>query len=129
MDRPQERFGRSENRCLGEGERELLRTVKFLRIFLAADLARDIAQRSVGRRGFDVNSILRFYIVRRCRLIFLGFDLLEIFRYKNLRALQIFIGVNVLGLFLLCFFAGAFLSGGIGDILRGTLGRANCGRS
>jgi hypothetical protein len=42
--------------------------------------------------------------------------LCAIFGSEDLRALQIFFGVNVLG-FLLGFFAGAFLLGGFGDIL------------
>jgi hypothetical protein len=59
-------------------------------------------------------------------MVSFGFDLLAICRKKNLRAFQVLIGVNVIRLLLLRFFAGAFLSGGVSDILRRAWGRGNC---
>jgi len=92
-----------------------------------AKAASDIAEGSVGGKGCGVNCILRFFIRCRCGLIFPGFGLLAILRGKNFRALQIFICVNVLGFFLLRFFAGVFFPGGAGDVLRGTLSSGNGG--
>src|SRR4029077_21002706 len=119
--RAYERLGRSEYRSLGERESELLRAALLLRFFFTAEMASDIAEGSVGGKGLGVNWIRRFFIRCRCGLIFPGFNLLAILRGKNFRALQIFICVNVFGLFLLRFFAGVFLPGGTGNILRGTL--------
>jgi hypothetical protein len=95
-----------------------LRATLLLRFFLTAKAASDIAEGSVGGKGLGVNWIRRF---------FPGFGLLAILRGKNFRALQIFIRVNVLGFFLLRFFAGVFLPGGTGNILRGTLSSGNGG--
>jgi hypothetical protein len=50
-------------------------------------------------------------------LFFPRFQLSAIFGRKNLRLLQIFVGVNVLGFFLLVFFSGLFLPGGLSNIL------------
>jgi hypothetical protein len=99
--------------------------VKFLGIFLAAEMARDIAERSTSGKRFGVDGVRRFFIGGRSLLIFLGFDLRAIFRSENFRALQIFFGVNVLGFFLLGFLTGVFLFGGVGNILGGALSRAN----
>jgi hypothetical protein len=56
-------------------------------------------------------------ICGRSRLIFPGFDLGAIFRREDVRMLQVFFSVDMLGLFLLAFFARAFLASGFRDIL------------
>ena len=50
-------------------------------------------------------------------IVFLRFDLRAIFRSQNVRVLEIFFGVNVLGALLLFLLAGAFLASGFGDTL------------
>jgi hypothetical protein len=50
-------------------------------------------------------------------LLFPRLHFSAVFRGKNLRALQIFFGVNVLGLFLLAFLASLFLASRISNIL------------
>jgi hypothetical protein len=87
------------------------------RLFEFAEAASDVTERSVGRKRLRVESILGFFRGGRSLLIFFGFEFGAIFRRENLSALQVFFGVDVLGFFLLGFFARAFLLGGVGNIL------------
>ncbi len=64
-----------------------------------------------------VGGFLGLLLSSRSRLTFPGFDLGLIFRLEDAGALQIFHRVNVLGFFLLAFFARAFLTSGLGDVL------------
>jgi len=92
-----------------------------LQFFLLAKLASDFAERSSGSRRVRVDVRLRILRCSGRAIIFLralgslGFDLRAIFRSQNLRVLEIFFGVNTLGVFLYFLFAGAFLTGGFGD--------------
>lgn len=109
-----------------------------LREFQLTEMASDVAERRVGRKRLRVEAgngaqsdgvtckgrcvQLRSDGDRdvgggRSWLIPLCLELGAIFRREDLSALQIFVGVNVLGLFLLRLFAGAFLLGGFRDIL------------
>jgi hypothetical protein len=95
--------------------------LKFLRFFLFAETASDVAERSVGRKGLRVESFLGFFRRRRSRLILLRFHLGAIFLRENLSALQILLGIDMLGFFLLTFFLGTFLTSRFGDVLSGAL--------
>ena len=149
------RLGRSEHRSFDERQMEVRGALQFLRLFLFAETASDVAERRVGgkrlrvevdrdgravnfftrdrgsigitRDGGTVGSLLSLFTGGRRGLIFPGFELRAIFRREDLGALQIFFGVNVLGFFLLRFFASTFLLGGVGDILSMTLRGDNHG--
>jgi len=106
---------------------ELRGPLESLRLFLFAETASDVTERSIGRKRLCVDSILGFFCSRRNRRIFLGFHLSAILRRQNLIPLQILFGVNVFGFLLLAFFLGAFLSSRFGDVLSRTLRRAKNG--
>jgi hypothetical protein len=97
--------------------------LKFLELLQSTEAAGHVTERDVGRKRLRVECIFRFFSGVRSGLIFPGFDLRAILRRKNLGTLQIFFGVNVLEFFLLRFFAGAFLLGCIGNVLRVTFRR------
>jgi len=88
-----------------------------LRLFQFTETASHVTERSVRRKRLCVESTLRFFRSGRSLLNFFGVELGAIFRRENLSSLQVFFGVDVLGFFLLRFFARAFLLGGVGDIL------------
>ena len=96
--------------------------LKFLEFLQPAETAGHVTERDVGRKRFRVESVLGFFFSVTRGLNFFGFDLRAIFGSENLSALKIFLGVNVLGFFLLGFLAGAFLFRGFGYILSATLG-------
>jgi len=110
---------------------ERLRLFRFQRfqLFLLAKPASDFAERSFlcwrssTRRRIGVESRGRILRIAGRAIIFLhafvslGFDLRAIFRSQNVRMLEIFFGVNMLGAFLQFLFARAFLASCFGDTL------------
>jgi hypothetical protein len=148
-ERLRERFGRSEHRSFRERERELLFATQRLRVFPAAIVTSDITEGRIRRKGIRINGgrdggrinnrsasqnadvRSEWQVVQGLyegvpvgrSVVSLGFEFGAIFGSQNLRALQIVFGVNVLRFF--PFLAGAFLFGGLGDILRGALRRAH----
>jgi len=88
-----------------------------LRLFQFTETASHVTERSVRRKRLCVESTLRFFRSGRSLLNFFGVELGAIFRRENLISLQVFFGVDVLGFFLLRFFARAFLLCGVGNIL------------
>ena len=101
--------------------------LKFLQLLQPAETSGNVAKGHVRRKRLSVESILRFFSSVRSGLIFPGFDLRAILRSKNLGALQIFFGINVLGFFLLGFFASTFLFRRVGDVLSVAFGRKENG--
>lgn len=114
--------------------------LKLLRLFFFPEAASDVAERNVRgicrwRRGVGVSrNGGAVYVLRDGRtghgvlwllcvgwivwlLILARFQLSAVFRRKDVFTLQVFRGVNVLGLFLLSFFASAFLTGGVRNTL------------
>ncbi len=118
------RLGGSERRRVGERKTELRGLLNLLRLFVFAEVTSDIAERRVGRKRLGVHGLLRFLRRRRSWLILPCLYLCAIFRRENLRALQILVGVHVLGFFLLTFLPRAFLACSLGDILSGASCRA-----
>jgi hypothetical protein len=103
---------------------ELRRLFKPERFSQSAIASRDVTEGKVGRQSLRVQGILTFLRAREWLLPFPCFHFRAILGREDLRALQIFIGVNVLWFFLLIFFPGFFLACGFGDILRVTLRKA-----
>ncbi|PYT97241.1 MAG: hypothetical protein DMG38_20715 [Acidobacteria bacterium] len=107
------------------------RALKLLRLFLSAQAARNVAERSrfgIHRRrwgGAPVlcdgcaidGGVLRFLLGRgRCsQLVLACFQLGAIFSSEDLIALQVVGRINVSGFFLLVLFAGAFLASSFGN--------------
>ncbi len=121
------RLRRSERRGIGERKMKLRGPLKFLRLLLFAETAGDVAERMIGRKRLCVDGFLGFFRRRRSRLILLRFNLSAIIRRKDLSALEILLGIDVLGFFLLTFFLGAFLTSRFGDVLSGALSGAKNG--
>ena len=102
---------------------ERFRLFRFQRLqfFLLAKVASNFAEGSSGSRRVRVQVRRRILRGGGRAIIFLsavgslGFDLRAVFRSQNMRVLEIFFGVNVLGVFFSFLFAGAFLPGGFGD--------------
>ena len=124
MQRLHRGLGGGERRRIGERQTELRGLLNLLRLFLFAEVTSDIAERRVGRKRLGVHGFLRFLRRRGSWLILPCFHLRAIFRRENLRALQILVGVHVLGFFLLTFLPRAFLACSLGDILSGASWRA-----
>jgi hypothetical protein len=83
--------------------------------FLAAIAAGYFSQTFGSGILFGVDGRIGRLVGRGGRIIFL--DARAILLGKNLRLLQIFVGVNVRVFFLLRGLAGFFLAGGVGDLL------------
>ena len=87
---------------------ERLRLFRFprLQFFLLADLASDIAERSLRSIGICIEACRRILRGHGRAIIFLrafvslGFDLRAVFRSEDVQMLEIFFRVNVLGAFL-----------------------------
>ena len=103
---------------------ELCRLLKPERFPQSAIASRDVTERKVGRQSLGVQGILTFLCARERLLLFPCFHFRAILGREDLRALHIFIGVNVLWFFLLIIFPCFFLASGFGDILRVTLRKA-----
>jgi hypothetical protein len=86
--------------------------------------ARDVTERKVGREGLGIDGFWRSFGAGDRLPVFLCFHIRTVLRCEDLRALQIFIGVNVLGLFLLIFFSDFSLACGFGNFLCVTLRKA-----
>jgi hypothetical protein len=82
---------------------------------------RDVTERKVGRESLRIDGFWNGFRARDRLPDFPCFHFRTILGCEDLRALQIFIGVNVLWFFLLIFFPGFFLACGFGNILRVTL--------
>src|SRR5437899_8601296 len=103
---------------------ELRGILQFLRLFLFTETPCNVAKRSVRRNLLSVNSILSFFRSHRSRQVFLRLYLRVVFGSKNLGALQVLFGVDVLGFLLLAFLTALLLAGGISNILGVALWRA-----
>jgi hypothetical protein len=103
---------------------ELRRLLKPEHVSQSAIPTRDVTERKVGREGLGIDGFWRCFRVWDRLPAFLCCHFRTILRCEDLRALQIFIGVNVLWFFLLIFFPGFFLARGFGNILRVTLRKA-----
>jgi hypothetical protein len=86
--------------------------------------ARDVTERKIGRESLRIDGFWSSFRAWDRLRDSLCFHFRTILGYEDLRALQIFIGVNVLWFFLLIFFSGFFLAGGFGNILGVTLRKA-----
>ena len=100
--------------------------LKFLRLFLSAQTASDVAEWCVCRKwlgvgvtrdGRAVNGVLRFLRAGRSGLVFARFHLCAIFKREDVLALQILGGVNVPRPFLLALLTRPFLTGGFSNVL------------
>jgi hypothetical protein len=103
---------------------ELRRLFKPERFSQSAIPACDVTEREVGRKSLRIDGFRRCFRAWDRLLVFLCFHFRTILGREDLRALQIFIGVDVLWFFLLIFFPGFFLARGFGNILRVTLLKA-----
>jgi hypothetical protein len=117
-------LGSSEHRFVRKGQMEFRRLFKPEHFSQSAIPARDVTERKVGRQSLRVQGILTLLCATEWLLLFPCFHFRTILGCEDLRALQIFIGVNVLCFFLLIFFSGFFLARGFGNILRVTLRKA-----
>jgi hypothetical protein len=120
------RLGSSEHRLVRKRQMELRRAFKSEHFSHSAIPARDVTEREVGRESLRIR-------INGFRSDFRAWDRLPAFLCchfrailgcQDLRAPQVFIGVNVLWFFLLIFFSSFFLACGFGNILRVTLRKA-----
>ncbi len=118
------RLGSSEHRLVRKRQMVLRRLFKTEHFSHSAILARDVTERKVGRESLRIDGFWRCIRARDRLPVFLCFQFRAILGREDLRALQIFIRVDVFWFFLLIFFPGFFLARRFGNILRVTLRKA-----
>ena len=110
------RLGGRKNRFLGKRKVKLRRLLQLHQLSHPAVTASHVSKREVGGKSFGVEGFL--WLGPGQRLLFLlCFHFSAIFRCKDLGALQVLVGVNVFGLFLLVLLSRLLLASGRGYIL------------
>jgi len=117
-------FGCGKNRLIRKWKVKLHRLLELKQFSHPAVAASDVTERKFIRNGLRVKGFLWLARPRQRLLVLLCFYFSAIFRRKDLGALQIFVGINVLGLLRLVLLSCLLLASGPGYILRVCLSEA-----